>query len=421
MGTVLIFIGALVFCAHLFASLFSRRRIPDVLFLVMIGIVVGPVLGWVTPDMFGELGMVFASLTLVVILADSGMDMHVHDLRQYWAGMVQVTISSFLLSMLVASMVAHYLAGLDWLSSVLLSGMVAGTGASIVIPMVKQMKVSEKTRTVLSLESAISAVLCIVLTLAVLQGYQLGVVSYFVMSVKLLASFVVALVLGVAGGLLWSGVLGRVRTLKNSMFLTPAFVIIIYGIAEALGYSGAIAALAFGIMLGNVDTLSRTWIYRPFRRWVVAPQPLKENEKSFFKEIVFLVKTFFFVYIGISIPFTDKMALLYGLAIAAALAAVRFILVAIVGRKNSRTDRLTVSIMTPKGLAAAVLASLPKQVNASVGYELIPYAERIECIVYAVIFFSILLCSLLVLLLRRRLIDEEYRPEEQQIEVYDYE
>ena len=71
MGKVLIFIGALVFCAHLFATLFSRRRIPDVLFLVMIGIIVGPVLGVVTPDMFGELGMVFASLTLVVILADS--------------------------------------------------------------------------------------------------------------------------------------------------------------------------------------------------------------------------------------------------------------------------------------------------------------------------------------------------------------
>lgn len=420
MGTVLIFIGALIFCAHLFAALFSRRRIPDVLFLVMIGILVGPVLGWVTPDMFGELGMVFASLTLVVILADSGMDMHVHDLRQYWVGMVQVTISSFILSMVVASVVAHYLAGLNWFSSILLSGMVAGTGASIVIPMVKQMKVSEKTRTVLSLESAISAVLCIVVTLAIVQGYRIGEVSYFAMSIKLLASFAVALVLGVAGGLLWSGLLGRVRMLKNSMFLTPAFVIIIYGIAEALGYSGAIAALAFGIVLGNVDTLSRTWIYRPLQRWIT-PQPLKENEKSFFKEIVFLVKTFFFVYIGISIPFTDYMALFYGLAIAAALVVARFILIAIVGHKNTRTDRLTVSIMIPKGLAAAVLAALPEQVNATVGYELIPYAERIECIVYAVIFFSIVLCSLLVLLLRHRLIDEEYRPDEQPIEVYDYE
>lgn len=420
MGKVLIFIGALVFCAHLFATLFSRRRIPDVLFLVMIGIIVGPVLGWVTPDMFGELGMVFASLTLVVILADSGMDMHVLDLKKYWLGMVQVTTFSFLLSMVVASVVAHYMAGMNWISSILLSGMIAGTGASIVIPMVKQMKVSEKTRTVLSLESAISAVLCIVVTLAILQGYSMGEVSYLAMVFKLLASLGVALILGVVGGLLWSGLLGRVRTLKNSMFLTPAFVIILYGIAEWMGYSGAIAALAFGIVLGNVDTLSQTWIYKPLQRWIT-PQPLKDNERSFIKEIVFLVKTFFFVYIGISIPFTDNISLLYGLAIAAALFVARFILIAIVGHKNTRTDRLTVSIMIPKGLAAAVLAPLPKQINMMLGREVIPYAERIECIVYAVIFFSIIICSLLVLLLRHRLIDEEYHPEEQPIEVYDYE
>jgi NhaP-type Na+/H+ or K+/H+ antiporter len=248
--------------------------------------------------MFGELGMVFASLTLVVILADSGMDMHVLDLKKYWLGMVQVTTFSFLLSMVVASVVAHYMAGMNWISSILLSGMIAGTGASIVIPMVKQMKVSEKTRTVLSLESAISAVLCIVVTLAILQGYSMGEVSYLAMVFKLLASLGVALILGVVGGLLWSGLLGRVRTLKNSMFLTPAFVIILYGIAEWMGYSGAIAALAFGIVLGNVDTLSQTWIYKPLQRWIT-PQPLKDNERSFIKEIVFLVKTFFFVYIGI--------------------------------------------------------------------------------------------------------------------------
>ena len=45
-----IFLGLLIFCAHLFNAWFSRRRIPDVLLLMVIGILVGPVSGWITPE-----------------------------------------------------------------------------------------------------------------------------------------------------------------------------------------------------------------------------------------------------------------------------------------------------------------------------------------------------------------------------------
>ena len=139
MGPTLIFIGILIFCAHLFSAFFSKRRVPDVLFLVLIGIVIGPVLGWVTPDKIGSIGGIFASITLVFILVDSGLDMHIDDLRRYWIGMVQVTTFSFFLTMAVAAIISHYVALLDWRTSLLIGSMIAGTGASIVIPMVKQM------------------------------------------------------------------------------------------------------------------------------------------------------------------------------------------------------------------------------------------------------------------------------------------
>ena len=415
-----IFLGILIFCAHLFSAFFSRKRVPDVLFLVLIGIVLGPVLRWLTPDMLGGMGALFASVTLVFILVDSGIDMHLDDLRRYWVGVVQVMFYSFLLSMTIAAVTAHFIADTEWMSSFLLGSMVAGTGASIVIPMVRQMKVSDKTRTVLTLESAISAVLCIVVALAIMEGMKMGQIRFEKIMGNVLASFFMAVILGVLGGMVWSGVLQRVRRLQNSMFLTPAFVFVIYGITEALGYSGAIAALAFGIVLGNASYFEFSFMRKILRKRRPQMQSLEEKEKSFFKEIVFILKTFFFVYIGISIPFTDTMALLYGVVIAAAIFVGRFILVAIVGRKNTKTDRQIVSIMIPKGLASAVLASMPRQVNLAAGYEVVPNAERIECMVYSIIFFSIVICSLLVLLSRKRIIDEEFKPEQME-EVYDYE
>ena len=399
--------------------MFSKRRIPDVLFLMAIGILLGPVLGWVTPDTLGEFGSIFASLTLLFILVDSGFDMHIDDLRHYLLGMVQVTVSSFIISMAVVAVVAHYMAALEWPTAILVGSMVAGTGAAIVIPMIKQMKVSAHSRTVLTLESALSGVLCIVVALALMEGFKIEHIKFLPMFGNVIASFTMSVIIGVIGGMLWAGLLSRVRRLQNSMFLTPAFMFVVYGITDSLGFSGAISALAFGIVLGNAS-----YFDIPFLRLILRNnnmQSLRDNEKSFFKEIVFLLKTFFFIYIGVRIPFTDTIALLYGLVIAGSLFVARFILVAVVGRKNTKTDRLVVSIMIPKGLISAVLASMPRQINNAAGYIIIPNAERIECLVYSIIFFSILICSLLVLLTHRKIIDHEYNPANEQIEVYDYE
>ncbi|MBR6417259.1 MAG: cation:proton antiporter [Bacteroidales bacterium] len=420
MGPTLIFIGILIFCAHLFSAIFSKRRVPDVLLLVGIGIIVGPVLGWVHPTMLGNLGAIFSSVTLVFILVDSGLDIHIDDLRKYWLGMVQVTSGSFVVSLLTASLIAHYVALLDWRASLLLGSMVAGTGAAIVIPMIRQMKVSAQTRTVLTLESAISAVFCIVVTLAFIEGFKLGQISFVRVAGNVLASFFMALLLGVVGGIVWSSLLRRVRRLQNSMFLTPAFIFVIYGITEALGYCGAIAALAFGIVLGNASYFEISFLQKLYKRKMPNMHSLEDSEKSFFKEMVFILKTFYFVYIGICIPFTDTMALVYGVIIAAAIFIARLILIFIVGHKNTPTDRWIVSIMMPKGLVSAVLGSMPMQINQVAGYEVIPYAERIQCMVYSIIFFSIIICSLMVLLSRRRIIDAEYKPEKWE-EVYDYE
>lgn len=402
-----IILGVLIFCAHLFSALFGKRKVPDVLFLVAIGIVLGPVLGWLKPEMLGSFGSLFASVTLVFILVDSGIDLRIDDLRRYWVGVVQVMFYSFVVTMTVAALVSHYVAGMEWMSSLLLGSMVAGTGASIVIPMIRQMRVSDKTRTVLTLESAMSAVLCIVVALAIIEGMKMGEVRFERIVGNVLASFLMASMLGVVGGMVWSGLLQRVRSQQNSMFLTPAFVFVIYGITEALGFSGAIAALAFGVVLGNASYFEFSFLRKIYRKRQPRMESLQNNEKAFFKEMVFILKTFFFIYIGISIPFTDGVALLYGLYVVLAIYVARFILIAIVGRKNTKIDRYIVSIMIPKGLASAVLASMPRQINIETGNVVVPQAERIECMVYAIIFFSIVVCSLLVLLSRRKIIGTE--------------
>lgn len=405
---VLIVLGLLIFAAHLFNAWFSRRRIPDVLLLMLIGIVIGPVTGWVSPESLATIGPVLASLTLLFILFDSGLDIHFDVIRQYWTGVVQVTFLSFITALATVALIAFFAFGMDLPESMMLGGMVAGTAAAIVIPLIHQMRVSERTRVVLTLESAISGVLCIVVTLSFIEGFkQDRVAAMGPMLGRVLASLVISLLLGTMGGILWSSLMHRIRKLQNSMFLTPAFLFVLFGVTEVLGYSGALSALAFGLVLGNHEYFSPSFL----SKFKLHPMtPLEEDEKSFFKEFVFVLKTYFFVYIGICIPFSNVNALIYGAIIAGALFLVRFLLVVIVGRNNTPNDRLTVSMMIPKGLVSAVLASMPEQVNLAAGEEIIHGAEDIKYITYAVIFCSIIICSLLVLITSKRLIADKTKP-----------
>ena len=400
-----IFLGLLIFCAHLFNAWFSRGRIPDVLLLMLIGILVGPVSGWVSPEQLEGTGPIFASLTLLFILFDSGIDMRLDTIRKYWSGVVQVTLSSFVLSMSLVAVLAYFVIGLEMQVAMMLGSMVAGTAAAIVIPMARQLRVSDKTRVMLTLESAISGVLCIVVSLAFIEGLKMGNLNIGSTVGRVLASVLMALVIGVVGGIVWSSFMDRIRKLQNSMFLTPAFVFVLYGLTESLGYSGAIAALAFGLVLGNPEYFEMSFLKKLRLRQMT---PLEEDEKSFFKEFVFILKTYFFVYVGICIPFTNYTALMYGAIIAAALFVLRFVLVAVVGRKNTLEDRLTVSMLIPKGLVSAVLASIPEQVNLAAGRVVVPGATLVKHITYSVIFCSIIICSLLVLLTSKRLVKAQH-------------
>lgn len=399
-----IFLGLLIFCAHLFNAWFSRRRIPDVLLLMGIGILVGPVTGWITPEQLSDVGPVLSSLTLLFILFDSGIDMRLDLVRRYWTGVVQVTLLSYAVSLAAAALVSYFVIGFQLQTSIMLGAMVAGTGAAIVIPLVNQMRVTEKARITLSLESAISGMLAIVITLAFIEGFKLGNISVPAMVGHVLASVIVSLIIGLAGGIFWSSMMERVRKLENSMFLTPAFVFVMYGVTDLIGFSGAIASLTFGLVLGNPEYFQVSFL-RKLKLGEMTP--LMDNEKGFFKEFVFILKTYFFVYIGISIPFTNAWAFIYGAIIAAVLYLVRFLLIVFVGKENTPEERLSVSILIPKGLIAAVLASIPEQVNLAVGQNIIPYASFVKHITYAVIFCSIIYCSILVLLTSKKLIMTE--------------
>ena len=362
---LVIFIGLLIFVSHLFAGIFEKKGIPDVLMLMIIGIIIGPVLNLVTPESFGIVTGIFTTITLVFILFQGGLDLRFETMQSALRGMTFITCTNFGVTTLVVGLIAWLLLGLEPIPAFTLGAILGGTSSAVVIPLVKQLKLQESARTILVLESALSDVLCIVFVLALIQAYSADGIRVGAIVGSIISSFTLAALLGIVSALLWSVLLAKIRTIKNSMFTTPAFVFVIYGIAEVLGFSGAIAALAFGVTLANIDRFRIKTIQRFVNKGL---NTFNDAEKQFFSEIVFLLKTFFFVFIGISIQFTNGWALLFGF----------FITI----------------VMVPKGLAAAVLASLPLQYG-------LPGGEMIRDLTYAVILTSIVLTSILIPVLEK--------------------
>lgn len=394
MELVIIGIGLLIFLAHLFAALFEKTRVPDVVPLVLLGLALGPLFGLVAPAAFGKIGGVFTTLALVIILFQGGLGLNFTALRDSIGESARLTFVNFLASAAAVGPLAHALLGLGWLESFMVGAILGGTSSAVVIPMITKLRLGERARTALFLESAFSDVLCIIVTLALLQSVQSHELRPGLMIGQIIASFTLASVIGSAGAVFWSNILARVRELENSLFMTPAFVCVVFGLAELLGFSGAIAALAFGIVLGNVDSLTGLRMPGPlFAR--LKPVQLNKTEEALFAEIVFLLKTFFFVYIGLSVRFTHLHTVIAAFGITTFLFLIRVPVVRwSLSARTTQADASLAAVMTPKGLAAAVLATLPLQAGLESG-------AVIQEAVYAVVLFSIGATTLLSFLLER--------------------
>jgi NhaP-type Na+/H+ or K+/H+ antiporter len=214
-----------------------------------------------------------------------------------------------------------------------------------------------------------------------------------------LAALVFAAVIGVLGGIGWLLVLSKIRDFPNTISSTLAYVFIVYGVTELLGFSGAIAALALGVALTNFEKFGLHNIQRLDRQL----EPLSAIDLAFYREAVFLLKTYFFVYLGISIHFGASSILLGAIALVLSIYTMRLVLTRFVYKdpEYALRDTAITSMLAPKGLASAVLATLPLQANVAGG-------EMIRDTAYMVILVSITLSALLVMAFPSRLAQRLY-------------
>lgn len=386
-GTILLFLGVIYFAAHALAVIFQRTGVPDVLILLIAGLAFGPVSEVASPEDFGRMGSIMTVIALAVILFESGTSLNVASVAASLKSTLLLTLLTSFSTIAVIAIGTVAFFGGDWAAAVLTGTILCGTSSAVVIPMVQSLRLSDKPATALVLESALTDVLSIVLTFAVLGSIASGEFSVAAVGREIIVTLGLAALIGIIGGFVWLQVWERIRKLPASVFTTIAFAFILYGMAELASVSGAIAALMFGLTVanlpgllerGNLPTISRA-------------------ERDFYQEIVFILKVFFFVFLGVSARFSSYAAVAASAVLVVLIYFLRIWITRISLSKEGVTcrDASVVAVMVPKGLAAAVLASLVAQKG-------VPQAEMIQAFVFAVVIFSIFTTAVLVPLVTQR-------------------
>ena len=365
--TAFVAIGSIIFIGFFGNVFFNRYKIPDVLILILLGMVIGPdILGnrfrlvtdqtMLDLDTFKDL---FLSAALVIILFDGGLSLDVRTVFESMRLSAFMSVLTFIVEMVAIAAMLHFIMDIDFMVSLVLGSIVGGTTGVVVIPLANKMRIRPQTKAMLIMESVITDVLVIVTALTIISVIQIGEVSLLAVTRELAVKFLVGGGVGLVAGILWLFVLEKLHNQPLSYMITVAALFLVAGLVEVppISSSGAVAALLFGLVIGN----------RRFMRNRLSSLSLttltEEHIHHFHTEITFFVRTFFFVYLGMSFrfgTFTD-VHLVAGLLVISIIVLARRVTSLMTWKIGDleKEEANAVFSMMPKGLSAAVLATLP--------------------------------------------------------------
>lgn len=341
---------------------FKKTNIPDVVWLIAAGVLVGPVLGVVTREQLTAIAPFFGPITLVFVLFEGGTALRLADVRRSAPRSSLLAALSFALavagvtgSVMLARALGFAPAEWTWTHAVLVGTILGGSSSIIVMPAMAQARVKDGVSNLVGLESAFTDAFCVVGAsalmgiLATAAPDQGGSPPW----VALLRSFGVGAGLGAVGGALWLGLLKLLGKSQHIYPLTLAGLLLLYVTVDALGGSAALGVLAFAIVLGNARTITAPLLGG-------MGIELSAEVRGVHGQLTFVIKSFFFTFIGAMLgpPWASLgVGAAFGLVLfVTRLPAVRL---ALLGSDLSPADRRVASVALPRGMAAGVLATMP--------------------------------------------------------------
>jgi cell volume regulation protein A len=378
-------LGGLLVLAFVANRLVRFTGVPDVIILLLTGVLLGPVLKIVDPEVFRGATRGFGSLALLLILFEGGLDLKLKEIVSHFAAGFFLSLACYVLSVAGVAATCHLMLRFSWMQSLLVGAVLGCVSSAIVLPVLQQMKLRTPLRMTLLVEASLGDALAVLAVTALLEVAAGGTASAKQVGWGLLSSLLLAVAAGILAGMLWSYLLPLLSEQRFWHVLTFGGVLLIYAGIHTLHGNSLVGVLVFGITLANYRTVRKEieegaannrsdWFSEVPIRGRTEAQTHGQMQ-TFHGELAFLIRTFFFVLLGMLVDFGGlRRNLVLALACFAALLLARLLAVEagrFVWRGLTSLEREIMIWLLPRGLITAVLALQVLEARGA-GYEFLP-------------------------------------------------
>ena len=359
-----------------------RVKLPSILFLLLTGIVLGPALGLLDPDVvFGDLLEPLVSLAVAVILYEGSMTLKFSEIRGHGRVVRNLVTVGVVTTWIVATFSAHSLLGWDIYLAALFGAIVTVSGPTVIVPLLRTVRPANALSNVLRWEGILVDPLGAILAVLV---FDFIIVTQTAATTSQLFGTLALIVLTGAGlGALVGhtfGVILRKHWLPDYLrdYAALAMVILVFGLAESVATeSGLLAVTIMGVWQANMRNLDL------------------DDILDFKESLTIVLVAGLFIVLAARIEFESLTGL--GLGAIGILLVLQFIagpiraLVCSIGSEFNWPERAFLGWIFPRGIVAAAVSALFALRLEGLGY---PGAENLVPMVFTIIVGTVVIQSL---------------------------
>ena len=339
-------IGVLGICCQWLAW---WTKLPAILFLLIVGILVGPIFNIIDPEaLFGPLLFPIVSLSVAVILFEGSLTLKFEDIRGHGKTVSNLITIGALLTWLIIAYSTHYLIDFPFELAFLFGAIVIVTGPTVIIPMLRTVRPNAKISNVLRWEGIVidplGALLAVLVFNFIISDQQHDGLS--LIAITFGSILFVGFVMGFISGWLL-GVLLRKQLVPQYLrnVLTLISVCTVYVLSDTIEHeSGLLAVTIMGITMANMKDMNI------------------DDILDFKESLSLLLISGLFIILAARIEFHQFIQLgwpaLGILAITMLIARPISVFISAIGSDLSFNEKLLISWIGPRGIVAAAVSAL---------------------------------------------------------------
>lgn len=352
MNAYLFLIGlcVVIIISYLTTQLAKKTNIPSVLILILLGVGINQLLisFHISPNFFSTLE-VLGIVGLIMIVLEAALDLELKKEKWpiIWKSFTIASLSLALTSISISLFIRLFVPDIEFLPAIIYALPLSIMSSAIIIPSVSNLTPYKKE--FLIYESTFSDILGIMVFYMIIENVDTEGIRQlsFAISSNILLTLIISVVLSYA--LLY--VIQNIRG-EAKFFLFLAVLVLLYAVGKLFHLSSLVIILMFGLLLRNYKVL----LFSKLKDWLEDSkiEAVFKEFQMITVETSFLVRTFFFVVFGMTLPLLDLLSWkvwLISLVFLAVTYILRFGLFFIVEKK----DTLPQTFIAPKGLITILL------------------------------------------------------------------